>query len=371
MAAPRSDPQAVVAGHICLDLIPQIDTAPSPGQAVVRPGGLTQVGPALTSTGGAVSNTGLALHRLGVPTRLAGKVGDDLFGGEVLKILRREDPQLAEGMAVVPGETTSYSVVVSAPGVDRAFLHCPGANDRFTSADVNLGALGDARLLHFGYPPIMAKLYADGGEDLARLFESAKARGMTTSLDTCAIDPASPAARVDWPAFLRRVLPHVDVFLPSADELLFMLHESHRRADDLSAGDLRGLATTLLEMGCAVSGLKLGEQGIYVQTTPDAARLARAGRGIDLIDPKLWLDKNLHADCFDVNVVNANGAGDCTIAGFLAALLRGDPFDAAVIAAAAVGASVCESADANTVPHWSAIERRIARGWRRKARKAC
>lgn len=363
---PTTTPAAVVAGHICLDLIPRIDTPPIDGRAVVQPGGLTQVGPAVTSTGGAVSNTGLALHRLGVPTRLVGKVGDDLFGHEILRILRREDPSLVDGMSVVPGETTSYSLVISAPGVDRAFLHCPGANDRFTSADVNFTRLAGARLLHFGYPPIMASLYADGGSDLARLFAQAKALEMTTSLDTCSIDPASPAARVDWRAFLGCVLPHVDVFLPSADELLFMLGDARRDARALSADDLAQLSATLIGFGAAVVGVKLGEQGIYVQTTADPNRMARAGRGLATIDPKQWIDKHLHAECFDVNVVNTNGAGDCTIAGFLAAALRGEPFDSAVTAAVAVGASVCESPDANSVPHWSVLKRRIAAGWARK-----
>ena len=49
----------VVAGHICLDIIPTI-----PHERIeFEPGRLLQVGPAVLSTGGAVSNTGLALHR--------------------------------------------------------------------------------------------------------------------------------------------------------------------------------------------------------------------------------------------------------------------------------------------------------------------
>jgi hypothetical protein len=54
-----------------------------------RPGGLkkllvpetlVKVGQAVVSTGWAASNTGIALHRLGVPTRLMGKAGDDILG---------------------------------------------------------------------------------------------------------------------------------------------------------------------------------------------------------------------------------------------------------------------------------------------------
>ena len=53
------------------------------------PGRLLQIGPATFSTGGPVSNTGLALHRLGIATRLMGKVGDDLLGQAALAAHRR------------------------------------------------------------------------------------------------------------------------------------------------------------------------------------------------------------------------------------------------------------------------------------------
>jgi sugar/nucleoside kinase (ribokinase family) len=106
----------------------------SPGTC--GPGRLLNIGPAAISTGGAVANTGMALHRLGVPVRLMGKVGDDLFGRAVLDVLRTGAPHLADGMIVTPGEATSYSIVISPPDIDRSFLHCPGANDTFGADDV-------------------------------------------------------------------------------------------------------------------------------------------------------------------------------------------------------------------------------------------
>ena len=73
---------AVVAGHICLDIIPEIRALPPGGfNATFLPGHLLEVGPAALSTGGPVSNTGLALHHLGIPTQLICKVGADALGG--------------------------------------------------------------------------------------------------------------------------------------------------------------------------------------------------------------------------------------------------------------------------------------------------
>ena len=358
---------AVVAGHICLDLIPRIAAAPPAGVPVVRPGGLTQVGPAITSTGGAVSNTGLALHRLGVPTRLIGRIGDDLFGREVVRILAEESPALAGGMRVVPGETTSYSVVVAPPTIDRAFLHCPGANDSFSSTDIDFDAVADARLLHFGYPPIMRRMYEDGGQDLARLLGEARRRGITTALDLCSIDPSAPAGRADWQGIFVRASTLLDLFMPSIDELLAALR---RPAIDLSHPPpislLRDLADEFLRAGVAVIVLKLGHHGLYARATGHPQRLATGGRALAGLNRADWLDRECVAPAFQADFVNANGAGDCAIAGFLAAVLRGESLDAALTAAAATGAVACESPNANTVPHWSQIRARIDAGWNRR-----
>jgi len=71
----------IVAGHVCLDIIPRFL-----GPASLDPGSLVRVGAATLSTGG-VSNVGVALHRLGVPVKLIHRVGDDLFGQTVRALL--------------------------------------------------------------------------------------------------------------------------------------------------------------------------------------------------------------------------------------------------------------------------------------------
>ena len=71
-------------------------------------------------------------------------------------------------MIVSDPEVTSYTIVISPPGHDRSFLHCPGANETFTAADVPYEQLAGVRLFHFGYPPLMPRMYADGGERARR-----------------------------------------------------------------------------------------------------------------------------------------------------------------------------------------------------------
>jgi len=145
---------AVVAGHICLDIIPVLTSH----SFIFDPGKLQEVGRAVLSTGGPVSNIGLALHKLGVRTQLMGKVGADHFGQLVLGIISAHGSDLAEHMINVPGEVTSYSLILSPRGADRMFLHCPGCNSTFGADDVDYEALKVARLFHFGYPPLMKRV---------------------------------------------------------------------------------------------------------------------------------------------------------------------------------------------------------------------
>jgi sugar/nucleoside kinase (ribokinase family) len=188
---------------VCLDIIPGFG-AGGGGIEGLRPGSLTGVGPAILAGGGPVSNAGLALHRLGLPVALMGKVGADPLGRLLLDVFRRRGEELAAGMIVVPGEDTSYTIVLSPPGTDRLFLHCPGANDTFGADDIDYAGLPRGGIFHFGYPPLMRRMYAAGGRELAEIFRRVKARGLATSLDLARPDPASPAGRADWASILRR-----------------------------------------------------------------------------------------------------------------------------------------------------------------------
>jgi sugar/nucleoside kinase (ribokinase family) len=324
----------IVAGHICLDIIPAFERP-----VTLEPGKLFKIGPATFVTGGAVSNTGIALHRLGVSTAMMGKVGDDLIGRAIVEYLRSIKPALAGGMIVIPGETSSYSIVISPPRTDRTFLHCTGANDTFAAEDIVYDQLAGAKLFHFGYPTLMRSMYADGGRQMETIFQRVKQLGLMTSLDMSYPDPKSEAAQVDWPAWMERVLPQVDIFLPSLDETQFMLR-THAGPSEISH--------RLRDWGARIAGVKLGDQGLYV----------------------CWPDRELHEPCFAVNVVGTTGSGDATIAGFLAGILHGLPPEEVMTMAVAVGACCCEAADATTgVRPRAEVWQRIKSGWGRLATK--
>lgn len=375
-ASPQTRFRTVVAGHICLDVIPGLDhLAPGSFKDLFQPGRLITAGPALFSTGGPVSNTGLALHRLGVPTRLIGKVGADPFGQIVRGLVEQVDPALAEGLVTDLHSTTSYSVIISPPEMDRIFLHCPGANDTFGAEDVDEALVGQADLFHFGYPPIMQRMYQEGGIELAEVMRKARAAGATTSLDMAYPDPSSASGRADWYAILRSVLPFVDIFQPSVEEILFMLRRDrfeqmvHADSDGqileaVTPELLSDLACELIDMGVKIVVIKLGSRGLYLRTAGENA-IGLLGRAAP-VDQSGWAGQELWAPCFQVHVVGTTGSGDATIAGFLSALLRGFSPQAAVTAAVAVGACNCEAADAlSSIRSWEDTQARIQAGWKR------
>jgi sugar/nucleoside kinase (ribokinase family) len=367
----KKEYKVVVAGHICLDVFPTL----AGGVELFKPGQTVEAGPVVFATGGPVSNTGLALHKLDVPVRLMGKVGDDLFGQAILEILAEHGPELADGMIVAPGEASSYSIILSTPRADRMLIHAPGCNATFSVDDVRYDTLERVQHFHFGYPPLMERMYAANGAELAAIFQRVKELGLTTSLDLCMPDPESAAGRADWHATLTASLPYVDVFLPSAEEILLMLNRplferfatlpgTSRPLEHITPHMVSEMGQQLLDMGAKIVALKLGERGLYLRTA-NASALSQMGRG-QVEDVAAWSERELWMPCFAVDVVGTTGAGDATIAGFLAGMLYGMSPEMSLEMGCAVGACSVEAVDAiSGIRTWSQTAVRLAKGWPR------
>jgi sugar/nucleoside kinase (ribokinase family) len=321
------------------------------------------------ATGGAVSNTGQALHKLGVDTRLMGKIGDDIFGRATLDIIKSLSAHLVEGMRISPGEASSYTIILSSPRIDRIFLHYPGPNDTFGPADIDYELLKQVDLFHFGYPTLMKQMYQNEGVELVEIFRQAKATGVTTSLDLAMPDPTAPSGQANWPLILKNCLPYVDLFTPSVDEILLMLYPATFKQMAAGAAPitpmlLSEIARELLQMGAKVVLLKAGELGLYLRTAQ-----AKILTGLGRVCPdniERWAGRELWSPIFQTSVVGATGAGDSASAGFLAALLRDLSPTEAITIAAAVGACNVEAADAvSGVRPWAETLARIEAGWAR------
>jgi hypothetical protein len=100
-----------VAGHLCVDLVPRLLDA-----ADVTPGALIEVGPLDQKLGGCVGNTGPDLAALGLRTLLVASLGDDVLAGTVAALIDAV-PGADARVEIMPGATTSYSVVVQPRGL--------------------------------------------------------------------------------------------------------------------------------------------------------------------------------------------------------------------------------------------------------------
>lgn len=356
MAYSRTGRKIIVAGHICLDITPVFSSGKCrPLSQVLTPGKLIQMKEASISTGGAVANTGLALKILGAEAQLMGKAGRDEFGKILLEKLNRYGAGAADGMILSADSSTSYSIVIAPPGTDRIFLHHPGANDTFRGADLDYEKIAGADYFHFGYPPLMRHMYENDGRELTEIFRTVKKYGLITSLDMAAVDPDADAGKADWGKILRNVLPYVDYFVPSVEELCFMADRSRyeewlRRAGgnevpsvlDVNK-DILPLARKVLDMGASHLLLKCGAPGLFYMDDT-----------IQIFERSYRPEK----------VLSGTGAGDTSIAAFLKARMDGCPIEQCIRLAAAAGASCVEAYDAlSGLKPLEELEKKIEEGW--------
>lgn len=368
--------KVVVAGHICLDITPVFAGKSAERLTdILAPGKLVQVKEADIHTGGAVANTGLAMKLLGADVTLAGKVGQDEMGQMVLNILKKYGAE--NGMVVSEGESTSYSVVLAVPGIDRIFLHNPGANDSFLTENISKDTLQDAVLFHFGYPSLMKSMYENGGEELVKLMKTVKESGSSTSLDMAAVDADSEAGRADWNEILRKVLPYVDFFLPSVEELCYMLDKERfmnwqKQAEgrDITEfleveRDIRPLADKCMEYGTGTVIIKCGAKGIYYRSA-SKEQLESVEKTIG-ISVEEWTDlEGFEKSYVPERILSGTGAGDTCIAAFLTAMLNGFSLKECVQLAAAQGASCVASYDAlSGLKSLEELKLKIKSGWKK------
>ncbi|MEN8254953.1 MAG: carbohydrate kinase family protein [Verrucomicrobiota bacterium] len=359
--------KVVVAGHICLDVIPDLDEMhlERPGD-FYTPGALKIAKPAKISTGGPVSNTGLNLTKLGIDTSLMGKVGADAFG-DMAQLLLKKEWGIENTLVVDDAASTSYTVVVNPKNFDRMFVHDPGANNTFKADDIDYGLVAQCDLFHFGYPPLMQRMIENDGKELIEMFRRVHELGVTTSLDMCLPDPQKD--KTNWPKIFEGLCPHLDLYLGSAEETLFMLHRDEymalREASDMDLLDaftgemMTRLSGELLEMGVRIAVIKSGGRGYYVRT-PGKTVLETMGKAKpedmdDFESREVW-----HPAFYCPVPPNATGSGDASIAGFLSAYLRGLPLLDCIITATATGSASVEKPDAlSGVPDWDGVQQRI------------
>ncbi|HZT40692.1 MAG TPA: carbohydrate kinase family protein [Chthonomonadaceae bacterium] len=295
-------PEVTCVGIVVADVVGKpIDELPERGK-------LALVERMELHSGGCAANTGIGLAKLGVETAIIGKVGTDGFGDFL--VCRFESFGIdAGGVARDPEAATSATMVLVHGDGERSFLHYLGANATLRLEDIDFERVRRSKILHIAGALVMPAL---DGAPTAELLRRAKEAGITTAFDTVW------DARGRWMELVAPSLPYVDYLLPNYEEARMLAGGREEPSD---------IARFLLDAGAKVVGLKLGERGCYV----------RAADGTEITVPAL-----------PVTAVDALGAGDAYVAGFLAGVVRGWDLEQCARFANATGACCVTALGATT-----------------------
>jgi sugar/nucleoside kinase (ribokinase family) len=286
------DIDCVMCGSCVVDFL----VSPVPLETPIGGGRLWVSDPVKLTTGGLVSNSGIAMARLGMKVAAFSYVGNDAWGPIIRQRLGQEGID-CESLLTHPTAATSTTGVLIDPSGERSFAHCVGAPklmNKSTFLD-NLGFFARSRMMLLGYYSLMPNLEGDLPEVLAAIRET----GCQTALDSAG-DGGSMQP-------LDRILPHVDVYVPS----------HHEGEHQTGYSDPVKILETYRACGApGLLGVKLGSKGAILSPA--------AGEYITI-------------DCVTAPgpVIDTTGAGDSFYAGLLTGLLKGlNVTDAGRIAAA-------------------------------------
>lgn len=231
-------------------------------------------------SGGCAGNTAIGLNRIGIQAGLIGKVGDDGFGDFLIDFMKGQGIDTRGIVKDSESHTSATMVMVHGDG-ERSFVHYLGANARLSEADMDLGLAQEAKILHIAGSFLMPGF---DGQPTAHVLRQAREMGLTTCLDT-AWD-----SRGNWMKLLAPCLPFVDICLPSIEEAR-MLTGKKVPPD---------IAEALLARGVKTVGLKMGRAGCYLRTQ----------------------DQEFLIPAYDISPMDATGAGDAFVAGFLTGVVK-------------------------------------------------
>lgn len=244
------------------------------------------------SIAGAESNVAIGLTRLGHTAGWAGAVGDDEAGELVLRTLRAEGVDVTGATRDAGAPTGLILFEPRLPEVTRVHYYRAGsAGSRIAPDTVERAFAGGPapRVLHLtGITPALGRSAADA---CRRALELAREHGTTVCLDVnfrSRLWSSQDAATV-----LRSWIAYVDVLIASDDELPLCVPEGTAASAQ---------ARLLLDGGIREVVVKLGADGARAHTTGG----------------------ELHVPARPVRAVDAVGAGDAFVSGYLSALLDGE-----------------------------------------------
>lgn len=275
-----------IIGSINMDLVVTVDRFPKPSE--------TLVGKEFnTFPGGKGANQAVAAGRLQANVRMVGKVGDDMYGKQLIRNLQ-ENGVKPGGVIIDSGVSTGIAVIEVDSTGENHIVVIPGANGRvdFQLIDGQLASLLESDIFLFQLEiPLETVVYT-----MKKLKEHGK---------TIILDPAPGRVLPD------EIFNYIDYITPNETEIAII---SGRKIKTLA--DIREAAASLYQKGVGTVILKAGKNGAYIIHDNDF----------------------IHCPGFSVKAVDTTGAGDSFNAGLAVSLAGGNEIKESVQFANAVGA---------------------------------
>jgi ribokinase len=283
-----------VVGSMNRDFVLSVERRPAPGETVTD-------ARLATHNGGKGANQAAAAALLGASVAFLGRVGDDGFGGPLVRALADKgvDTSLVQE---VTGSSTGAAFITVTPDGENAITVAPGANRCLTAEDVDAvsGYIGEAQVFvaQMEVPP----------EVVLRAVEVAAGSGTRPLVNL------APPFKVP-----RALLEKLDPLVINEHEAAFLLGDRVEGVD----GALDA-APRLLSLGPGSVVVTLGEDGAVFSGGESAQHL---------MAPK-------------VKVVDTTGAGDVFVGALAARLAEDAALEDAVAYAVRAGAAAVTKAGA-------------------------
>ena len=271
------------------------------------------------SPGGCACNTAIACARLGIKTRLIGKLTDDLFSDYLLRIIKKVG--INQKIRISKGKKTGRTLAINFKDMTRSFITFRGTNEKLTAKDFDTDDIKGKIFVVTGFNHLDALR-----KDVKKLFDYAQKNEMKTTLDPNWDPKGWTEKRLKD---IYNIFKSTDWFFPSVEEGKAITKTDNERL----------VVKKLRYLGPKIVCLKLDERGCLVG-----------------YENTIQLIKG-----FEVKTINTTGTGDVFLAGFIKGFLSGWSVEDSVIFANAAGAICTTKTGLEKYPNYREVIRFLKR----------